>query len=262
MTDERDRCAAARTERAAATYTGRQILAGVDAVCAAGGVRAAVGISSRSWRIWMRTSIKFPWPGLHNRDSADAAGGARPVAVCARSTSSTWLSASGTSCMVASVLSASVLRHELRAFGGVLARWRSKLVKPTVTVAAMLAMAYLMNYSGATGRWAWLRRDRPAVSVLQRRLMGWLGVFLTGSDTSSNALFGNLQVVSASRLGLDPVLIAGGELGGRSDGQDDQPADDCSGRGGDGHVRQRTRRSCSGLRCGTASFWLRWSGWR
>jgi lactate permease len=39
-------------------------------------------------------------------------------------------------------------------------------------------------------------------------LMGWLGVFLTGSDTSSNALFGNLQVVSAGRLGLDPILIA------------------------------------------------------
>jgi lactate permease len=38
--------------------------------------------------------------------------------------------------------------------------------------------------------------------------MGWLGVFLTGSDTSSNALFGNLQTVSAARLGLDPVLIA------------------------------------------------------
>jgi len=70
-------------------------------------------------------------------------------------------------------------------------------------------------------------------------------VFLTGSDTSSNALFGNLQVVSAGRLGLDPVLIAAGELGGRRDGEDDQPADHCGGGGGDGNVGWQSNPNCS-----------------
>jgi lactate permease len=67
-----------------------------------------------------------------------------------------------------------------------------------VTIASMLGLAYLMNYSGHdvdAGPRA--RGVRPCVPVLQRGV-GWLGVFLTGSDTSANALFGNLQVVTAN----------------------------------------------------------------
>jgi lactate permease len=110
--------------------------------------------------------------------------------------------------MFASLLSAAFLRMSPSALWGVLVSVARKLVKPTITVSAMLAMAYLMNYSGATGTLGLAFAASGRVFPFFSPLMGWLGVFLTGSDTSSNALFGNLQVVSATRLGLDPVLVA------------------------------------------------------
>jgi lactate permease len=65
-----------------------------------------------------------------------------------------------------------------------------------------------MNYSGATGTlgltFAATGKSFPFFSSM----LGWVGVFLTGSDTSANALFGNLQVVTANRLGLNPALMA------------------------------------------------------
>ena len=70
-------------------------------------------------------------------------------------------------------------------------------------------MAFVMNYSGATGTLGLAFSATGVLFPFFSPLMGWLGVFLTGSDTSSNALFGSLQTVSAARLGLDPVLIAG-----------------------------------------------------
>ena len=82
------------------------------------------------------------------------------------------------------------------------------LLLPTATVASVLAIAFLMNYCGAT---ATLGLTFSATGVLFpffSSFLGWLGVFLTGSDTSANALFGSLQVVTANRLGLDPVLLA------------------------------------------------------
>jgi lactate permease len=110
--------------------------------------------------------------------------------------------------MFASILSALCLRMSPRAFWGVIVSVARKLIKPTITVSAMLAMAYLMNYSGATGTLGLAFAASGRVFPFFSPLMGWLGVFLTGSDTSSNALFGNLQVVSATRLGLDPALVA------------------------------------------------------
>ncbi|MDE3105928.1 MAG: L-lactate permease, partial [Acidobacteriota bacterium] len=67
---------------------------------------------------------------------------------------------------------------------------------------------FVMNYSGATGTLGLAFASSGRLFPFFSPLMGWLGVFLTGSDTSANALFGNLQVVSAGRLGLSPVLIA------------------------------------------------------
>jgi lactate permease len=79
-------------------------------------------------------------------------------------------------------------------------------------------MAFLMNYCGATGTLGLAFSATGALFPFFSALLGWLGVFLTGSDTSSNALFGSLQVVTAGRLGLSPVLMAatnssGGVLG-------------------------------------------------
>jgi lactate permease len=65
-----------------------------------------------------------------------------------------------------------------------------------------------MNYSGATGTLGLAFAATGAAFPFFSALLGWLGVFLTGSDTSANALFGNLQVVTANRLGLNPILMA------------------------------------------------------
>jgi lactate permease len=71
-----------------------------------------------------------------------------------------------------------------------------------------LALAFLMNYSGATATLGLAFAATGALFPFFSSLLGWLGVFLTGSDTSANALFGNLQVVTAGRLGLNPILMA------------------------------------------------------
>jgi lactate permease len=85
--------------------------------------------------------------------------------------------------------------------------WR-QLFLSIVTIASVLALAFLMNYCGATGTLGLAFAASGALFPFFSALLGWLGVFLTGSDTSANALFGNLQVVTAGRLGLDPVLMA------------------------------------------------------
>ena len=83
-----------------------------------------------------------------------------------------------------------------------------QLALSVLTIAAVLALAFLMNYSGATATLGLAFAATGVLFPFFSALLGWLGVFLTGSDTSANALFGNLQVVTAGRLGLNPVLMA------------------------------------------------------
>jgi lactate permease len=83
-----------------------------------------------------------------------------------------------------------------------------QLLLPTITVTSVLALAFVMNYCGATGTLGLAFAGSGALFPFFSPLLGWLGVFLTGSDTSANALFGSLQVLSATRLGFDPVLMA------------------------------------------------------
>jgi lactate permease len=72
----------------------------------------------------------------------------------------------------------------------------------------MLGLAYLMNYSGMTSTLGLALAASGRAFPFFSAVVGWLGVFLTGSDTSANALFGNLQVVTANALSLNPVLTA------------------------------------------------------
>jgi len=72
----------------------------------------------------------------------------------------------------------------------------------------VLALAFLMNYSGATATLGLVAAATGKLFPFFGVVLGWLGVFLTGSDTSANALFGNLQVLTATRLGLNPALMA------------------------------------------------------
>jgi lactate permease len=154
-----------------------------------------------------RASIAFPWPGLHN-EILRMPPVVRAPAKYAAIFNFNWLSASGTSCMLASLLAAAFSGMRPRALGGIIHSVARKLIGPTVTVASMLAMAFVMNYSGATGTLGLAFSATGRAFPFFSPIMGWLGVFLTGSDTSSNALFGNLQIVSATRLGFDPTLIA------------------------------------------------------
>jgi L-lactate transport len=119
-----------------------------------------------------------------------------------------WLSASGTACMVATILSALCLKMKLRDFVRLTGEAVSQLKLPTITVTSVLALAFLMNYCGATTTLGLAFSASGRAFPFFSALLGWIGVFLTGSDTSSNALFGNLQVVTANRLGFDPVLMA------------------------------------------------------
>jgi lactate permease len=83
---------------------------------------------------------------------------------------------------------------------------------------AVLGLAYVMNQSGQTGTLGALLAETGGAFLLLSPILGWLGVAVTGSDTSSNALFGALQVQAAKAAGLDPLLLAaanssGGVLG-------------------------------------------------
>jgi lactate permease len=152
-------------------------------------------------------SFSFPWPHLH-----DVVQRMPPIAAAAEPYHAMFnmnlLSASGTACMVATLLAALCLGMSPMRFARLLVAVTRQLLLPILTIASVLAIGFLMNYCGAT---ATLGLSFAATGVLFpffSPLLGWLGVFLTGSDTAANALFGNLQVVTAGKLGLDPVLMA------------------------------------------------------
>jgi len=152
-------------------------------------------------------AIKFPWPGLHRLITRMPPVAAKASPYDAIYTFN-WLSASGTACLVAALLSALVLRMSPAAFIGVLGRTIRQLVLAETTIATVLGLAFLMNYSGATGTLGLTFATTGKLFPFFGALLGWMGVFLTGSDTSANALFGSLQVVTAQKLHMSPVLMA------------------------------------------------------
>ncbi len=85
--------------------------------------------------------------------------------------------------------------------------WRQARIA-ILTVMLILALAYVMNYSGMAYTLGKGVASAGALFPLLSPFLGWIAVFMSGSDTSGNALFGNLQVVAANQLGLNPVLIA------------------------------------------------------
>jgi lactate permease len=119
-----------------------------------------------------------------------------------------WLTASGTACFLATIAAALFLGVGPRQFAGIYVATFKQLKFALLTIASMLGLAYLMNYSGMTSTLGLSLAATGAVFPFFSAFVGWLGVFLTGSDTSANALFGNLQVVTANALHLNPVLTA------------------------------------------------------
>jgi lactate permease len=154
---------------------------------------------------------EFGWPGL-NVTNADG------EAVSSATFKFNWASAAGTLLLVSGLLTMLALRvspaRSLRVYGDTL----NKLKWATLTVATVLSLAYVMNMSGQTitlGLWI---AGAGGILAFLSSIIGWLGVAVTGSDTSSNSLFGALQVSAAKEAGLDPTLLAaanssGGVLG-------------------------------------------------
>jgi lactate permease len=164
-------------------------------------------------KTWLtdNTTKTFDWPGL-NVTNAD---GKTLKTVTFKFD---WLAAAGTLLLISGLLTMVALRvrvgDALHAYGATL----NQLKWAIVTVMTVLALAYVMNQSGQTitlGQW--MAGAGGAFAFLSS-ILGWLGVAVTGSDTSSNALFGALQVTAAKDAGLDPTLLAaanssGGVLG-------------------------------------------------
>ncbi|MCC6389949.1 MAG: L-lactate permease [Bryobacterales bacterium] len=154
-----------------------------------------------------KVTINIQWPMLHNMVERVQPLVAKPSPYAAVYTLN-WLSAAGTACLVSSVLAALVLRMSVGKYVAVLVHSARQLFLSLVTIAAVLGLAFLMNYSGATVTLGLAFAATAGLFPFFSALLGWLGVFLTGSDTSANALFGNLQVVTATKLNLNPTLMA------------------------------------------------------
>jgi lactate permease len=146
-------------------------------------------------------------PGLHNMITRIPPVTPAPAPYGAVYTLN-WLSASGTACFLAGVAAAILLRVKPKQFAATYVATFKQLKMSMVTIATMLGLAYLMNYSGMTSTLGLALATTGPTFPFFSAVLGWLGVFLTGSDTSANALFGNLQVVTANTLGLNPVLTA------------------------------------------------------
>ena len=150
------------------------------------------------------------WPGLHILNAKGKA--------VSTTFKLNYLSAAGTLLLIAGLLSMVVLRvgpgRALRTYG----RTLSQLQWAILTVMAVLGLAFVMNNAGETTTLGLWMAGAGGVFAFISSILGWLGVAVTGSDTSSNSLFGALQITAAEKVHLSPILLAasnssGGVLG-------------------------------------------------
>src|SRR5208283_2249601 len=183
----------------------------------------------------------IPWPGL-DKAIAITLYNDKPYAAV-------WTFqplATGTAILVAAILTAAAVGMGPLAFVGCIARTIRQAWLAVVTVCLIVGLAYLMNYSGMAYTLGLGAASAGRAFVLLSPFLGWLAVFLSGSDTSGNALFGNLQVVAAKQLGLDPVLFAAANSSGGVMGKMISPQNIATGvsvtnlRGHEGVVFART----------------------
>ena len=189
---------------------------------------AVPGNSLKGWLPWLVLSVtvilwvhlkvnligevKVAWPGLHEAIFITTYG--KPYAAI-------WSFqplATGTAILVATIITALLLRLRPAQLLTAIRQTLRQIRLPLATTMTIVGLAYLMNYSGmAYTLGVGVASVGPLFPFLSA-FLGWLAVFLSGSDTSGNALFGNLQVVAARQLDLNPVLMAatnasGGVLG-------------------------------------------------
>ena len=175
----------------------------------------------------LRGSLSLPvWdmPALHNqvqRTPPVVKPDAKPEA--ARFTIN-WLSAAGTGVFVAAILSGFVLRLSRRQWREAIAQTARRMKIPVLVIGQVLGLGFLTRYSGTDAVLGLAFTGAGVMYPFFAAYLGWLGVFLTGSDTASNALFGSLQRITAQQLNLNEVLIVatnstGGVMGKMIDAQ-------------------------------------------
>ncbi len=179
---------------------------------AVGGIQTAVNFPSAA--VDPTTGLPVvPWPGLDGQVEQQP-----PVVPEAAPYSATyatnWLSAAGTIILLADLIALAVLRvgpgRGLRIYGQTL----KQLWSAILTIASILGLAYLLNYAGVTYTLGLAFAATGVLFPFFASFIGWLGVALTGSDTSSNALFANLQKVTAQQIGVSPNLTVGANSSG------------------------------------------------
>ncbi|HLO78972.1 MAG TPA: L-lactate permease [Magnetospirillum sp.] len=117
------------------------------------------------------------------------------------------LSATGTAILISAIISMVVLRMALAQGLKTFVETLLELKRPIYTIGTVLAFAFVANYSGLSSTLALLLAGTGAAFPFFSPILGWLGVFLTGSDTSSNALFCSLQATTANQIGAPEVLL-------------------------------------------------------
>lgn len=144
--------------------------------------------------------FSFPIAGL-DKMVIDQVGKAKPAVY-----KFNFFSAAGTAILFAWFFSVAVMGASLKTAGGVARDTLKTLQWPIVTIATILGFAYIMNFSGMAITLGYAVATTGVAFPFFAAILGWLGVFMTGSDTSTNALFGKLQAVTAEKLGIDPVI--------------------------------------------------------
>lgn len=156
----------------------------------------------------------LPWPALHNLVIKSAPVVAKNAPYAA-TYGVNFLSAAGTAIFFSGIISLFIIPNY--GFGKATAcffRTIKVMVFPICTIAMILGLAYIMNYSGMSSTLGLAFTATGGAFPFFAPILGWLGVFLTGSDTSANALFGSMQKTAAQQLNLDPALIAASNTSG------------------------------------------------
>lgn len=151
------------------------------------------------------TVFSIPVPMLHNLVQKMAPVVAAPTPYGAVY-SFNWLSATGTAILIAAVLAILLLRLKPAVAVQTLGETFKELALPIYSIGMVLAFAFIANYSGLSTTLAMALAHTGKAFAFFSPFLGWVGVFLTGSDTSANALFGALQATTAAQLGLPEVL--------------------------------------------------------
>jgi lactate permease len=135
-----------------------------------------------------------------------------------------WLSATGTGILIAAIATAVYLGVPFGQMLSIAAMTLQRMRNPLITIALMLSLGFVTRYGGTDATLGLAFTNTGWLYPFFAAFLGWLGVALTGSDTSSNVLFGSLQKITAEQLGLNPVLITtanstGGVMGKMIDAQ-------------------------------------------